>query len=271
MISLFKSEWERMWAKRITWLFLLSLPAIVMASAKYYMKNNQVVPINSPEYTYANSFPIMGLSEQLMGTFNVILLVTIVMMFANEYHTGQMRMLLQRSYSYRQVIFVKVLNVFIFSFLILLVYFICSYVIGYVFFDHKSSIKLFFHSKVALNKDVFIYNIKYYILAYVSLLAVGSTFIMLCIISRSTTGAILMGMVFLFLSMAYPTILQLLIPATFAKYITFTSLIIIQFQGIPLMLSEQHLLVFWNLSVIIIYIIFCNGITFLLAKKDNFI
>lgn len=95
-MMLVRSEWERLWAKKVTWLCFAAIPVMLLGAAKYCLEHNQEVPETAVDYAYANSFPVLALSEMLMSICNLILLVMIVLVFAQEYHSGQMRMVLQR-------------------------------------------------------------------------------------------------------------------------------------------------------------------------------
>ncbi|WP_144510543.1 ABC transporter permease [Bacillus sp. FJAT-22090] len=263
-------ELERLFLKKSTWLFLVSIPLILVFSAKYYRENNHFVSESVPEFTTANSFPIMGLSEQLMLTFNVVALVVVVLLFAQEYHTGQLRLVLQKSYTYRSIVLAKVLTTAIFLFIFMSIYFLLSYVIGFIVFDYKEEILLFFHSKTTSGIGVIFYNIKYYILAYISLLTMTSVYIMLSSLSKSITGAIGLGMGFLIISLLYPTVLQSFNMAI--PYVMFSSITMIQHQGLVLMLAGNNHILIWNIAVLLLYSFISMFVSIVLSnKKDNFI
>lgn len=79
MKALWTSEWERLWSRRILWLLYIAIPLISWLSARYYASHNAEVPETSPEYTVVGNYPVMGLAEQLMTTFNVFIIMVIVM------------------------------------------------------------------------------------------------------------------------------------------------------------------------------------------------
>lgn len=272
MRLLIRAEWERLWAKKVTWLCFIAIPIMLFASAKVFLKHNEIVPADYPDHTYANSFPFMGLSEQLLGTFNMILLVTVVLMFSHEYHSGQMRMVLQRLYSYKQVLLAKMITTLLIMLLFLTFYFICSYIVGFIFFDYKNSIVLLLHTKPSTGIEIVIYNIMYYIIAYITLIAMTSVLVMLSVISKSTTGATILGMGFILFSAIYPTIIQLIGTPNLIGLINYTSLFMLQYNGIATMLLGHHFVIIWCLGSMFFYIIFCNFITFyVLSNRDNFI
>lgn len=272
MKMLIRAEWERLWQKKVTWLCFIAIPIMLFASAKYFLKHNEVVPANYSDHTYANSFPFMGLSEQLIGTFNIILLVTIILMFSHEYHSGQMRMVLQRSYSYKQVLLAKTITILLVMMLFLAFYFICSYIIGFILFDYKTSVVLPLHINSSTGITIVKYNIIYYGIAYITLVAMTSVLVMLTVMGKSTTGATLLGMGFILFSVAYPNIIQIMGSSNLVGFMNYTSLVMLQHDGIATMLLGHPVVVSWCLGVMFFYIILCNFITFrVLSNRDNFI
>lgn len=270
MKKLILAEFERLISKKSTWIFLIGVPFLTIASAKYYSQNNNFVSENSPEFTYANSFPIMGLSEQLMFSFNILTLVLVVLTFAQEYHTAQIRLVIQRAYPYRSIVLAKIIIIAIYLFAFMVLYFLFSYLVGFLTFDFKNDILLFFHSETNSGISILLYNLKYYFLAYISLLSMASVYIMLSSLSSSITGAVGLGMSFLIFSLLYPTVLQSLnIPL---PYLMFSSITTIQHQGIALMLAESPAILNWNLTVLFLYLFVSMTITISLSsKKDYFI
>lgn len=267
MIKLIYAEWQRMWIRKSTWLFLITIPLILFASFRYLSNHNELIPNDSPDYTYANSFPIMGLAEQLTFAFNIIVLIIIILSFAQEIHTGQLRLVIQRSFSYREVIFSKLVNVQLFILIFLSIYFVVSYLFGFSMFDYKHEINLFFYESEKSSIFVFLYTVAYYGLTFLSLIAMSSVFALFSIVSKSTTSAIGFGMGFLLSSIVYPTIFNM---AGFSSpFILFSSLPMIQYQGIALMLASKAVFYF-NLAVLLTYIIVANSFMIYFTNKKDF-
>lgn len=267
MKKLVYAEWQRMWIRKSTWLFIFAIPVILIASSQYLLNQNTKIPKDSPDYTYANSFPIMGLAEQLTFAFNIIVLIIVVIGFAQEIHTGQLRLIIQRSYSYREVILAKLINVSLFLLIFLSIYFIGSYIVGFSLFDYKREIHLFFHEDTKSGINVFLYNLAYYGLAFLSLTAAVSVYALFSIVSKSTTSAIGLGMAFLLFSIAYPTLFNM--SGSSSAFILFSSLPMIQYQGIAVMLASNSVL-YYNLFVLITYIITANALIFFFTNKKDF-
>ncbi|MED0969945.1 ABC transporter permease subunit [Bacillus paramycoides] len=272
MMRLVRSEWERLWAKKVTWLCFLMIPVMLLGAAKYYLKHNQEVERIAVDYTYANSFPVLALSEMLMSICNLVLLVLIVLVFAQEYHSGQIRMIIQRSYTYSEVLIAKIITILAVSLLFIGAYFICSYCIGYIFFEHEPSILLFYHTEKMNALGIFLYCISYYGIAYLTLIAMASILIMLSAISKSTTSATLLGMGFIIFSFGYPAMALVIRKSPAFLYINYSSLIKLQHEGIAISLSGSSRMIFFGSVILLIYIVVCNTVTvYWIGKKDNFV
>ncbi|MBO1580346.1 ABC transporter permease subunit [Bacillus sp. XF8] len=272
MMMLVRSEWERLWAKKVTWLCFAGIPVMLLGAAKYSLKHNQEVAKTAVDYTYANSFPVLALSEMLMSICNLILFVLIVLVFAQEYHSGQIRMVLQRVYTYSQVLVAKTITVLLVMLLFMVAYFICSYLIGYIFFEHESNILLFYHQEKMSGIGVFLYSISYYGIAYITLIAMASILIMLAVMSKSTTSATLLGMGFIIFSFGYPALASIIGESPVFLYVNYSSLIKLQHEGIAISLGGYSWMDFWGSGVLFVYIVFSNIVTLYgMGKRDNFV
>ncbi|KEK25275.1 ABC transporter permease subunit [Bacillus gaemokensis] len=272
MRMLVRSEWERLWAKKVTWLCFAMIPVMLLGAAKYFLTHNQEVAKTAVDYTYANSFPVLALSEMLMSICNLILLVLIVLVFAQEYHSGQIRMVLQRVYTYSQVLVAKTITILLVMLLFIGGYFICSYLIGYIFFEHESNIRLFYHQEKMDGIGVFFYSISYYGIAYITLIAMASILIMLAVMSKSVTSATLMGMGFIIFSVGYPALATIIGKSSVFLYINYSSLVKLQHEGIAISLGGYSWMSFWGSRILFMYIVLCNVVTLYgIGKRDNFV
>ncbi|MGE7882938.1 ABC transporter permease subunit [Bacillus sp. NPDC094077] len=273
MMMLVRSEWERLWAKKVTWLCFLMIPVMLLGAAKYHIGHNQSIAKTAADYTYTNTFPYMGLVEMLISVVNLILLVTMTLMVSNEYYSGQMRMVLQRSYTYRQILFGKMIVLSIMMALFFLLYFICSYVIGYIYFDFNPNVFLFYYGKPTNSGiEVILYTLKYYGMAYITIICMLSVFMTITVLSKSTTSAIAFGIGFVLFSFVVPEIVQNFIADNKVLYVQYSSIIYLQARGIALSLAARGEMIYFFLLILIIYTVLANFITFfLLGKKDHFV
>lgn len=133
-------------------------------------------------------------------------------------------------------------------------------------FDYKHEIHLS-HEDTKSGINVFLYNLAYYGLAYLSLVAAVSVYALFSIVSKSTTSAIGLGMAFLFISIVYPNLFNM---SGFSSiFILFSSLPLIQYQGIAVMLASNSVL-YYNLIVLMAYIILANALIFFFTNKKDF-
>lgn len=241
--SLFLSEWERMWKRKITWLFLIAMPVVVAATAKYYAGHNRGISPASAEYTWAGNFPVMALIEQLIVVFNVMSLILLTLSVTEEYRSGQIRMVMLRSFTAGQLLRAKWLAHMAVMALYFTVYLLLSVAAGLLFFEPHEHIQLFYHDHTVPLKGMIGYTLLYYGLAFLSVLAIGSVFMAASVISRTTTGAVGLGLGFLLCSLGFPLIYELAnrvgglgLPGML-KYLSLTE---IQYSGIAVMLGQAQ-------------------------------
>ncbi|MCM3112594.1 ABC transporter permease [Lederbergia lenta] len=272
MNELMISEWERLWKRKVTWLMVAVLPIMAFASAKYYQKQNNSITSELPQYAVLGNFPVLGLSEMLMTIFNMVVLVIAAIIITEEYRSGQLRMVLIRTYSFQQIIIAKFTVLLSFIFLYLTAYFIICYGIGYAMFSHPETYPQFYYEDQVTNIEGLIYNLKFYGLAFLTLIAMSSVVFFIATISHSTTTTLGVGVGFLFISFSYPNIvnmLQLLLKNEIVMKIIFTSIPMIQWEGLTMMLAKSSSLLGWMFLMLLGYILLFNLLTFIVIKKRN--
>ncbi|MCY6355912.1 ABC transporter permease [Clostridium sp. ZS2-4] len=279
MKELFISEWERLWSKKITWFCFFSIPLILMGTLKYYLKKNITIPHTSPEYTTFLNFPSVAMQEQLITVINILALLFIVLSVTEEYRSGQLRMVMIRTYSFTKIVVAKYLVVLSTLLLFLICYFAASVAFGYMFLPKTQTVMFFFIKHPFMLKAALMYNIKYYMIAFLTLAAISAFYMFISMISKTTTIAVALNVGFLIFSAMYGYIIQIfskiLISVMSVEAIRksmFLSLIEIQYQGICILLSGKFYLTFWILSVLGGYIaLFSTLLYFLSRRKDNLI
>lgn len=103
MKGLFTSELERLWSQKISWIILFFIPLMSLGSVKYYLNWNERVSPGQPDYVTSLNFPIISISEHLVVSFNIIAIILISTVIANEIENGQLRMILIRPFSTTQL------------------------------------------------------------------------------------------------------------------------------------------------------------------------
>ncbi len=273
MNRLIASEWERLWQRKTTWLMFLSIPLILLAAANYLLKQNEGLSPTVAHYTVAWNFPIMALSEMLVTAVPAVILVIVTFIVTDEYQEGSVRMVLIRAYSNLEVIYAKYFISLAAVALFFFAYFLMSYAIGSIFFPKPRELMLFYHQGLWTPYDAFIYNLKFYGIAIITSIALVSTFFFIACVARTTTAALGAGIGFLLLSFAYPNVLSYFVniigESVFTK-LFFTSITMIQWQGITYMLAENPHMVTWNIAIISSYLFFFTSLTILTMQQKDF-
>lgn len=273
MKNLFISEFQRLWKRKSTLACFLAIPIILIASAKYYLGVNTNMEVTSPQFTSFFNFPVAAIQEQLVLAFNIIVILLVVLSVTQEIRDGSLRMILIRRFKPTQVFVSKFLVIIATIFMFLVVYLILGYMVGFFMFPRLHKVSVFYFNRTFNGIELFIYTLKYYILAFLTLVAVASVIYFIATISKSviialgTSVAILLGL------MVYPIIIQMLF-LNIIKMVKYQLLSItqIQFQGIAMMLGENNMFSYFNLFTIAMYIlIFFLGNYLIYMKKDNLI
>lgn len=272
MNKLVASEWERLWKRKVIWLLFAAIPIMVYAAAKYCLHQNTTVTPDLPQYTVMGNFPVLGLAEMLMTAFNLIVLVIATMVVTDEYRSGQLRMVLIRTYSFRQIIFAKFFVVVSFIFLYLAAYFIMCYGVGSIVFSNPDTYPQFYSQSDVTVGEGFFYNLKFYGLAFLTLVAMSSVLFFIAIMSHTTTTTLGIGIGFLFISIAYPTVIGLvgqLVSNEIVLKLYFTSIPMVQWQGLTFMLAKSSSLLGWMLLVLGCYIFLFQLLVILGTRRKN--
>lgn len=275
MRRLFLCEFERIWARKSIWLLFLSLPFVLIASAKYYLGHNESVSTLSPEYTSFANFPAAAMQEQLMSFFNIAIVLIFALIITEEYRSGQIRMVMIRVESFKKLFFSKLAAAFVTIFFIMILYYVLSIFIGYIMMPNLSKVHVFYYKNELEAWKVFAYSGAYYFAALLTLIAFASVIIFITLISKSVTTAVGGSIGFLLFSLIYPTLVYMLgningIDKMAIAKIQFLSLTHIQHMGIAIMLGERPQLVGLNVSILIIYtLIFTSMSYFIFIKRDK--
>ena len=272
MKNLFLSEWKRLWSRKTTMLCLLAIPIIVLASAKYYLSVNNRVMVTDPKFTSFYNFPVAALQEQLLIAFNSILLLFVVLSVTDEFINGTIRMVLIRPIKIVNVFWAKFLVILSTMFILLLGYLCISYIVGYFLFPKVSEIAVFYWDKTFIPKEMFLYTLKYYSLAFLTIVAMAALMFFIAIVSKSITISLGTTVGILLVLAIYPTIVQIFFREDYTKLalIKLLSLIEMQFAGIAIMLGQKGFLFSYNLLIIASYIvIFTLFNYFIYKKRDN--
>jgi hypothetical protein len=188
MITLLGSEWERLWAKRWTWLLILAVPGLAYLSASYF----ESIQANSE--LLSDTFVLAGLRNNLYFPVNIILSALVATVFTEEYRGGQLRYVFLRHYTRRQIFISKMLLIYIFIMLMLVCFSISLYITGLFMFSHNESVSM-------PSLETIGYTFEYYAWAFVSLIGVTSLFSFFAMYSKNVTYAMGVGMLYILTSL----------------------------------------------------------------------
>lgn len=273
MRALIISEFYRLYNKKSTVLCFVAIPIILIASAKYYLGVNENMELLNPQYTSFYNFPAAAIQEQLILAFNMLVTLLIVLSVTEELRNGSLRLVLIRRFKVSDVFISKFIVIAITIFLFLAMYFVLAYIVGGVLFPRIDTVKLFYHNNDFTGGEVFIYTIKYYFIAYLTLLAMASMIYLVATITPTVVIALGVSVGIILSLIVYPTILQMFIYGyEKLEFLQFLSVTQIQYQGIAIMLGAEERFYLLNILVIVSYIALFGWITYRICKrKDNFI
>ncbi|MDC7783995.1 hypothetical protein [Priestia megaterium] len=269
MKLLIHSELERLLNKKIFVLVLCVIPFVVLALANYYSNNNQNLAKTNPEYVYVSNFPVLSLVEVFIPFFNALIMLAVVFSYTEEFRTGQIRLVMLRKYKSIQIFWAKFCVTMIYLLLSLLIYYVSSFIIGHLYFEQADHLHLFNVKNAVSNYESYLYGFKYYLIAFLALMAMTTVFIFLSSISYSTTIALGANLGFIVLSMFIGA--QLSNHFGEVGYLQYISLITIQFTGIAQAISNIGMLI-WIIILLCSYIIIFSILsTVFFSKKDFFL
>ncbi|OSB19017.1 ABC transporter permease [Clostridium sporogenes] len=283
-MEIFKSEFERLWKNKLTLFCFMLIPLSIIGSSEYYLGNNLKLSINSAEYTSFGNYSFMMFQEMLPTLFNFIAILFVCISITEEYRKGQIRLIMTRGYSFKEIYFAKIASIIAIMFIFFVVYFILSTAIGYFIAPKLYRVKLFYHNSTVSNLKAIFYSLKYYALGFLTILAIISVFALFSVTFKSSTGTIAACICFLVGSFIFSEVTMhcgIMLTRNSHNDINLIKIIEklylitipkIQHIGICLVLAEHPVLNYWILSILVAYIIIFTSITCaIFSKRDNFI
>lgn len=267
--TLIKMEWYRFWKSRIIRLSFIIIPFIIFITSKYIMRMNSEQPglVNSTSFTY------LVLKEQITLIMDLLVIYYLVSSITQEFRSGEIRMILSRGVKKEKIIAAKVLVVSVVMAAYMLLYGLFAYIYANNFIPNGNSIIINHLGKVQIKGiQAALYTIKFYIIAYITILSFMALISFICVVSKNITIAsgIAVG-VWLMLEI-YPKICSIFIKNVNALMLTAsTSIEFIQ----EYMISALAVISLKN-NITIILIILLYGIIFYSAsvyfiKKENYL
>lgn len=241
MRQLFISEWQRVWNRKSTWISFMLIPIVLVAIIKHYIKSNALITSDNLKYVSSYNFPSRALNDESIVIFDIIMIVLVIMSITSEYREGKLRMVMIRSFSFGEIFKAKYLVVLSTAALLLFTNFIFSTFLGYLALPNQGVKFSYYLRKFTVSESV-LYNIKYYIIAFVILAAVVSVIMCIATICKTTIGALAGSLVFMLVSTILPDLCSVFIskvPGIY-EFMNNSFLTSIQYGGIDVLLSQTH-------------------------------
>lgn len=110
-MELFKSEFERIWKRKLTWICFILIPLAIAGASKYYLNNNYKHTIQSPEFVSFGNYSFMVFQEVLITLFNIFTILFVCSSITEEYRNGEIRLVMIRGYSFKEIFFAKIASI----------------------------------------------------------------------------------------------------------------------------------------------------------------
>ncbi|EJO5346944.1 ABC transporter permease [Clostridium botulinum] len=282
-MELFKSEFERLWKNKLTLFCFILIPLAIAGSSKYYLGNNLKIPVTSAEYTSFGNYSFMMFQEMLISLFNFICILFVCISITEEYRKGQIRLIMIRGYSFKEIYLAKVASIISTMFIFFVVYFLLSTAMGYFIAPKLYRVKLFYHSGTVSNLKAIFYSLEYYALGFLTVLAILSVFTLFSVTFKSSTGTIATCICFLLGSSIFSEVIKqcgIMLSKNPHSSINLIKIIEklylitipeIQHLGICLVLAQRPVLKCWILGVLAAYIIIFTFITCTIFSKRDYL
>ncbi len=253
MIRLLQAEWKRLWKRKLLWGIVGGLPVAAFAAATYYEGANQGGSSAEPQYAVVGNFPVLAMAEMLLTLFNLILMALVATLWTEEIRSGQLRMVLLRVRTFSQLWWAKVGVLLGTVALLMLIFLGFSYLAGYWLLPHTDTYPLFFRAEPVGSWEGFGYNLQYYGLSFLTLVAFAGFLLLTASLCRTVTGTLGAGMAFLLLSFFYPELAGYFRPWFSEEQffqLFYSSLPMIQWEGIVNLLADQPQRAGWLIGVL---------------------
>ncbi|MEO3946648.1 ABC transporter permease [Gorillibacterium sp. CAU 1737] len=275
MIRLLHSEWQRLWKHRIFLLMLAAVPVSAYAAAAYMKKANAGTDASLPQYAVAGNFSVLGFEEMLLTAFNLAVIVLAAYVITDEYRSGALRMVMQRAYTFGQLLAAKAIILFAAITTLCLVYLLTTLLVGAVMLPHSEAFPLFYREGTVDYMGGLLYALQFYGIALLSLAAMTAVLVFLAVISPTVTTAMGLGLGFLIVSLTAPMLLSYFAPLIetnlfFRLY--FSSIPMIQWQGIVYLLAEPPRYAGWMYGVLATYLlVFSTAAYAVFTRRDRWV
>lgn len=132
--NIFIYELEKFWSKKVNIVCFISIPIVALMSLKFSLENNRNTTVTDVVFSSNMNFHITSLQEMLMTAFNIMIIILFTLSFNEEYRRGNLRLAFSRAVSIKKLYIAKVLVLALNIFLMLIIQFLISIIIGNIFY-----------------------------------------------------------------------------------------------------------------------------------------
>lgn len=274
MIQLIHSEFRRYFSKKSFLSVLGSIPVMVILMAMQSIKANQIVSVD--RQTSFNTFALYTPLHKIF-TFYIfaIVILLVVTSIASEFEKSEIRMVLIRGYSTRQLFFVKLMVILLALFLFMVGYVACTYLIGSLFFEHQSIISSFLSFEDLTSMQVGRMTLKYFGFVFLILAVFATMIAFVAMLSKSVMLTIVTGLLIVIGSFGFYLVTQLLesyISGIEANHLNLLALPLMQLKGVYQIVAGQVEIMRQSGVILSGYVLLLiGGSYYLTGRQDQFI
>ncbi|MTK69208.1 ABC transporter permease [Turicibacter sanguinis] len=274
MKQLIHSEFKRYFSKK-SWLGVLgSIPFMIALMASQSLKANQIVTLDrvASFNTFALYTPLHKIFTFYLFAVVILLVVTTI---ASEYEKSEIRMVLIRGYSTRQVFFVKLMMIVLALFIFIVGYVACSYLVASVIFEHQSVISSFLSFDDLTSVQVFLMTLKYYGLLFLILAVFAMVIAFFAMFTKSVISTTVIGLLIVVASFGFYMVTQLVgryISGIDINQLNLLALPLMQLKGAYQIVAGHTTSLHQSLTILGSYfILFMGSSYYLTGRQDQFI
>lgn len=271
--SLIIYEFEKFWFKKINIVCLIAILIVNFLSLKFALQSNKAAEMTDIVFSSSLNFHITSLQEMLLTAFNAIIITFCILSFHEEYRKGNLRMTFMRGISIRKLYIAKSLVMSLNILLTILIHLIISLLIALIILPKTSSSPLYFKEGLYTISDVVFFSIRYYFLAYLSLLTFESIIEVLSIKCKSVAGVLGLSLGFVFLNFIYISYVSFLLkdyPISDPMVLKYNSISLVFVQAKGAAYFAAGFTDVFLYSMIIIYLIF-KSLSYLAFTNKNYL
>lgn len=227
---------------------------------KYSIEKNIPISLKTPwTFVYEAKF-----------TVNIIILFIIILSIhsiTKEYSYETLKQIFIRPYKRWKIIFSKYCSVIYISLLSLVVHFIISFTVGYLFFGKNGNVttEILISKGIIVERNIIYYIMQYYLLIFIEILVLSSLAMMLSVLIKKSTVPMLLT---LLLWIGKGTIIKFTRKYFIFRFLLFNHLDLSQYiLGESVWVKGNTI----NLSIIILilYILIFNFISYFIVTKQD--